>query len=503
MPEPIVKMRGITKSFLNTKVNDNVDFDLFQGEVHALLGENGAGKTTLMNILSGVYFQDEGDILFKGKNIRYSFPGEALAGGIGMVHQRFSLVNNLTVLENIILGLKTNNFFLNYKKIYKLVEAYSKEFQLEVDPHAFIYDLHVGDRQKVEILKMLVRNVDVLIMDEPTSVLTKQESDHLVTILKKIASTGKCVVFISHKMNEVREVADRITVLRKAQKITTLENKNISNTELARLMVGKDINFDFNREGQTSNIKKLEINNLCVKGNFQADSVHDLSFEVMAGEIFGIAGVSGNGQRELADAIAGLLKTSSGEIILNAQNLSRMSVSQRIEKGVSYIPENRTTVGTAGLSPIWENLIMKVFQKKEFLKTGIMNIKKLKEYALTILKKYDVSYPGLQYHAALLSGGNLQKIILGREIEADKEVYIFMYPSQGLDIGATNFVRTSIMGLRNKGKAVILVSGDLDELFELSDRIAVIYEGEFVKILPQDKFNVETIGLYMSGVCDV
>jgi len=496
---PLVKMEGVCKSFLNQRVNDRVDFELRRGEIHALLGENGAGKTTLMNILTGVYFPDSGRILYKGKEVRFKFPGEALEHGIGMVHQNFSLVGKLTVLENVILGLPSNRRWLNLDERRRLIQRYADQFHFQIDMDAVVDELPIGIRQRVEILKMLVREVDVLIVDEPTTVLTKQEADNLMEILRAIASEGKGVVFISHKMKEVLAIADRITVLRKAKQVGTVARQDVSAEQLARMMVGRDIEVQFERPPVEKREEILRVVDLTVNADNELPAVRNLTFSVMGGEILGIAGVSGNGQIELAEALAGMRPAVSGEVLLQGRQVERLSAEERIDRGVSYIPSDRVNVGVAGGLSIWENLTLKVFRHPRFRNGMFLDNRALRQYASDVIAKYSVMQPGLDFPALLLSGGNLQKLILGREIEQEGVLYICMYPTRGLDVGAMEFVRKAILDLRNDGKAILLISGDLDELFELSDRLAVMYEGEFTGILTPDMYDVERVGLMMSG----
>jgi general nucleoside transport system ATP-binding protein len=496
---PLVLMKNISKSFFGNKVNTNVDFTLEKGDIHALLGENGAGKTTLMNMLTGVYFPDEGDIYFKGKKITYNFPGEALQIGIGMVHQRFSLVGNLTVLENLILGHPENKFVLDLQKKRKLIQTYMDQFKFHVDLDAIVGDLPLGVRQKVEILKMLVRNVDVLIVDEPTTVLTKQEADNLMQILKDIASTGKGIIFITHKMAEVLEVADKITVLRKGILVSTVNKQGTNAGDLARMMVGKESELTFDRPEACLKENFLQVKDLFVNSDKGVLAVNNLSFNLACGEVLGIAGVTGNGQTELADSLTGNREVIRGKIIFKGKDVSHDSPVQRIDKGISYVPGDRINVGVAGGRSVWENIIMKIYRKPEFKKGLLLNNKKLREYADKIIEKYNIFLPGINLPALLLSGGNLQKLIIGREIERNCDLYIFVFPTRGLDVGATEFVRKSILNLRNEGKAVLLISGDFDELFALSDRISVMYEGRFTGVFKNGEHSLEEIGLMMSG----
>jgi len=492
-------MKNISKSFYGNKVNTDVEFKLEKGEIHALLGENGAGKTTLMNMLTGVYFPDEGEIYFKGKKLAFKFPGEALQIGIGMVHQRFSLVGNLTVLENLILGHPENKFIINIPEKKKLIKTYMDQFNFQIDLNAIVGELPIGLRQKVEILKMLVREVDVLIVDEPTTVLTKQEADNLMQILKNIAKTGKGIIFITHKMSEVFQIADKITVLRKGIKISTVNKNDTNPRELAKMMVGKESEITFDRPKVNTIPDVVKVQDLFVNSDKGVLAVNSLSFNVAGGEIIGIAGVSGNGQVELADALTGNRDIIRGKIFFKGKDISNDCPVDRIDKGVSYVPGDRINVGVAGSRSVWENIIMKVYRLPEFKKGLLLNNKKLREYADKIIEKYNISLPGINLPALLLSGGNLQKLIIGREMERDCDLYVFVYPTRGLDVGATDFVRNAILQLRNLGKAIILISGDFDEIFGLSDRIAVMYEGQFTGIFNNGDHSLEEIGLMMSG----
>ncbi len=495
----LVHMNGISKSFYGNKVNTDVEFKLQKGEIHALLGENGAGKTTLMNMLTGVYFPDEGDIYFKGEKITFDFPGKALQLGIGMVHQRFSLVGNLTVLENLILGHPDNKFVINIPEKKKLIKTYMDQFNFQLDLNAIVGDLPIGVRQKVEILKMLVREVDVLIVDEPTTVLTKQEADNLMQILKNIADTGKGIIFITHKMSEVFQIADKITVLRKGIKISTVNKKDTNPRELAKMMVGKENELTFEKPVVDLKPNIVRIQNLFVNSNKGVLAVNDLTFDVAGGEVIGIAGVSGNGQIELADALTGNRDVIRGKVLFKGTDISNDPPVKRIDEGISYVPGDRINVGVAGNRSVWENIIMKVYRLPKFRKGLLLNNVKLKEYAEKIIKQYNIFLPGINLPALLLSGGNLQKLIIGREIERDCDLYIYVYPTRGLDVGATEFVRKAILQLRNEGKAVILISGDFDEIFGLSDRIAVMYEGKFTGVFKNGEHSLEEIGLMMSG----
>lgn len=495
----LVRMEGISKSFYGTKVITNVEFTLQKGDIHALLGENGAGKTTLMNMLTGVYFPEEGDIYFKDDKISFDFPGKALRIGIGMVHQRFSLVGNLTVLENLILGHPENKFIVKVPEKKKLIQTYMDQYDFQIDLNAIVEELPIGVRQKVEILKMLVREVDVLIVDEPTTVLTKQEADNLMQILKNIADTGKGIIFITHKMSEVFQIADKITVLRKGLKISTVDKKNTNPSELAKMMVGKESEITFERPEVETKPDVIKVEQLFVNSDKGVLAVNNLSFDVAGGEIVGIAGVTGNGQVALADALTGNRDVIRGKILYHGKDISKAPPEKRIDMGISYVPGDRINVGVAGNQSVWENLIMKVYRIPKYKKGLLLDNNKLKQYAEKIIKKYNIFLPGINLPAQLLSGGNLQKLIIGREMERDCNLYICVYPTRGLDVGATEFVRNAILQMRNDGKAVILISGDFDEIFSLSDRIAVMYEGQFTGIFKNGEHSLEEIGLMMSG----
>lgn len=495
----LVKMQGITKSFFENVVNNNIDFELQKGEIHALLGENGAGKTTLMNMLTGVYAPDKGNIYFKSDKVNFDFPGKALRIGIGMVHQRFSLVGNLTVLENLILGHPDNKFILQIAEKKKLIKTYMDQYDFQLDLDAVVNELPIGVRQKVEILKMLVREVEVLIVDEPTTVLTKQEADNLMDILRNIANMGKGIIFITHKMSEVFRIADKITVLRKGEKISTVKRNETNARQLARMMVGKESEITFDRPNVQQKENVVVVKDLFVNSDKNVLAVNKLSFSVNGGEILGISGVTGNGQIELADALTGNREVIRGQIFYNNNEVTNDPPVKRIDKGISYIPGDRINVGVAGSRSVWENLIMKIYRLPEYSKRMLLDNKKLRKYAQKLIDKYDIALPGIDLPALLLSGGNLQKVIIGREMERDCGLYICVYPTRGLDVGATEFVRKALLELRNQGKAVILISGDFDEIFSLSDRIGVMYEGKFTGLFKNGDHTLEEIGLMMSG----
>lgn len=497
-----IRMQDINKSFLENPVLTNVSVEFRKGEIHALLGENGAGKTTLMNVLTGVYSHDKGAVFIDDKPVHFKSPGESLKAGIGMVHQRFSLVGRLNVLENLTLGDPQTTFFINYKKLEEKLREYATLFSFDVDPYKKVDEYPIGSQQKIEIIKMLMRNVSMLILDEPTSVLTAQESDKLIEVLRKIAQSGKSVIFISHKMNEVMQVADKITILRKGCKVATIDRQQATLKDLALMMVGRELNpikctpVCFLQKGF------LHLKNICLKDG-KRNILDQINLTIKEGEIIGIAGVDGNGQREMADIITGHVKPDSGTVIFNDKDITKTNILDRIHLGFGYIPENQAQVGTAGPCAIWENLSLKCFNSHDYSKFGFLKIKKLKEKAKTVIDKYAIANAGMTHPTVTLSGGNLQKVIVGREIEQNGSVYVFIHPARGLDISATNFVRHCILDLRNRGKIVILISGDLDELTELSDKMAVMYEGKIMGILNPEQYNPQTIGFLMSGITEI
>ncbi|AOT70967.1 ABC transporter ATP-binding protein [Geosporobacter ferrireducens] len=492
----LVSMRRITKSFGAETVNDRIDFDLQAGEIHALLGENGAGKSTLMNILSGVYRQDAGEINLHGRSVTIHSPKDAIACGVGMIHQHFKLVENLTAAENIILGYK-KGLLLNRKKISREIADFSKAYGLSIQPQDCIYQMSVGEKQRVEILKALYRGADILILDEPTAVLTPQEAKELFVILKKMAKEGCGVIIITHKMQEVMEIADRITVLRKGKKVGTQEISQVNEQILAEMMMGQMVVRERVKNVNLEGEAVLAVQNLTVKGDKGVDAVRNVSFSVKQGEILGIAGISGSGQKELAEAIAGLRKAESGSIQMHQEEIAGKTAKQLIDLGIGFVPEDRLGMGLIGSMDIADNLILKDYRKAPISKGIFINKQKAKERAKAVIKQFDVKIADSSGAIKSLSGGNLQKILLGREILEEPKVLIAAYPVRGLDIGTTEAVYNLLLEQRDRGCAVIFISEDLDEILELSDRIMVMEGGRTTGIVKPQDTSVEEIGRMM------
>lgn len=489
-----VQMRGITKQFGELVANNHVDFDLKQGEIHALLGENGAGKTTLMRILYGLYHADEGEIQIDGKDVHIVSPKDAIKQGIGMVTQHFTLVSTLTVAENLILG-EANSLNLVPAVIQKMIRDASQRFGIHVDPTALIRHLSVGERQRVEILKALYRNARVLILDEPTAVLVPQEVDMLFEALENLRKKGLSVIFISHKLNEVMHVSDRITVLRDGKVVGTVDKTSTTQSSLACMMVGRET-FGVTRQGERPQGKTyLHIENLCVLDKKGLPALKEVSLVVGAGEILGIAGVSGNGQRELSQILAGTLKPTSGKVNVCGKDLTGADPAQVSAASVGRIPEDRHAAVVGELT-VAENIAL--VQLDDFIKNGILERNKILQYAEKLISEYQIKASPTDC-IRTLSGGNMQKVILARTLSRKPDVIIASQPTRGLDVGATEYVRSKLLEQRDRGAAVLLISEDLDEIMALSDRIAVIYEGKIMGILTSKDATAEQLGLLMSG----
>lgn len=499
--EIVVDMRSITKKFGAFTANQSVDLDVRKGEVHALLGENGAGKTTLMNQLYGLYQPTSGEIWIKGKKVHMQDPNAAIACGIGMVHQHFMLVQPFTVTQNIILGKETTVLggFLDMIKAERDVRELSKKYGLIVDPKAKIQDITVGMQQRVEILKALYRGAEILILDEPTAVLTPQEIEDLIGILHKLTDEGKTIIIITHKLKEIKAVADRCTIIRRGNKIQTVDVKDVTEHDLASMMVGREVNFHVDKKKQECGEPTLIIKDLIVKDNRETEKVRNLSLSVCKGEILGIAGIDGNGQSELIQALTGLRNAESGSITISGKQVMNKVPRKVFEAGIASIPEDRQRRGLVLDYSVSENLILENYHKQPFSKYGILNQKAIKDHAKDLIEKFDVRPPVETYPAGSLSGGNQQKVIIAREVTNDPELLIAAQPTRGLDVGAIEFVHKSLVEQRDKGKAVLLVSFELDEIMDLSDRIAVIYDGEIVGILDAKDADEKKIGLMMAG----
>lgn len=499
--EYIIEMINIRKEFPGIVANDNITLQVKPGEIHALLGENGAGKSTLMSVLFGLYQPEAGKIKVRGKEVKITNPNIANDLGIGMVHQHFKLVHNFTVTENIILGMeRVKNGKLDIDSAAKRIEELSKRYKLTVNPHAKIEDISVGMQQRVEILKMLYRNAEILIFDEPTAVLTPQEIEELMNIMKNMAAEGKTIIIITHKLKEIKAVADRCTVIRKGKSIATVDVKETSEEKMAELMVGRHVSFKVDKKPANPGKEVLRIENLNVKDNRGIKAVKDVNLTVRAGEILGVAGVDGNGQTELIEAITGLRNIESGRIFINDTEISNLPVRKRNEAGLGHIPEDRHKHGLVLEFSLEDNMILETYYKEPFSNKGILNREKIRSYAEDLIKQFDVrSGQGATTVTRSMSGGNQQKAIIAREVDRSPEVLVVAQPTRGLDVGAIEYIHKRIVQERDKGKTILLFSLELDEILNLSDRIAVMYEGEIVGIVNASETNENELGLMMAG----
>ena len=500
-----VEMRGIVKYFPGVLANDHVDFELRHGEIHALLGENGAGKSTLMNVLAGLYRPESGVILVKGNEVNFSSPRDAIKAGIGMIHQFFMLVPSQTVTENILLGLDTPRFRLQLHEYDRVVVDLGERFGLKVEPRAKIWQLSVGEQQRVEILKMLYRGTDILIMDEPTAVLAPQEIEDLFKTLRTMVAEGKSVIFISHKLHEAMDIADRVTVLRKGRVTAAgLDVRKTTLPELARQMVGREVIFHLDKKPGGPGEIVLEVKEVCAENDKGLHALNGLSLNVRAGEIVGLAGVAGNGQRELAQVITGLRRCTDGCVKLNGEVICNRSALIGIQRGVAHIPEDRTGVGTAPNLSVTDNVIMKQYRRPPIARHGLLNMQVATKFANELKESYDIIVPNVETPVRLLSGGNLQRVILAREISGQPSLMVAVQPTRGLDVGAIEGVHRLLLAQRESGAAILLISEELEELLSLSDRLYVIYEG---RIMGEMKIGaegstpemVDTVGLMMTG----
>ena len=497
-----IEMLNITKRFPGIIANDNITLQLRKGEIHALLGENGAGKSTLMSVLFGLYQPEEGTIKKDGEVVSIKNPNDATDLGIGMVHQHFKLVECFTVLDNIILGVEpTKGGFLQKEEARKKVLALSERYGLHVDPDAKIEDITVGMQQRTEILKMLYRDNEILIFDEPTAVLTPQEIDELMQIMKNLAAEGKSILFISHKLAEIMAVADRCSVLRKGKYIGTVDTKDTTVEALSAMMVGRDVKFHVDKEDKTPGDVILKIEGMTVASKMHKNNaVKNVSFEVRAGEIVCIAGIDGNGQSEFVYGLTGLEPLVSGKITLNGEDITKASIRDRSVKGISHIPEDRHKHGLVLDYSLEDNIVLQRYFEPEFTKTGFLRRKNIRKYAEKLIEQYDVrSGQGPVTIARSMSGGNQQKAIVAREIDRDPKLLIAVQPTRGLDVGAIEYIHKQIVAERDAGKAVLLVSLEMDEVMDVSDRILVMYEGEIVGELDPKTTTAEEMGLYMAG----
>jgi ABC-type uncharacterized transport system ATPase subunit len=501
----IVEMRGIVKRFPGVLANDHVDFELKRGEIHGLLGENGAGKSTLMNVLAGLYKQEAGTIFVNGEAKVFSSPRDAIRAGIGMVHQHFMLVPSQTVTENILLGLDEPRFFLKLPEYDARIAELGERFGLKVDPRAKIWQLSVGEQQRVEILKMLYRGVNVLIMDEPTAVLAPQEIEGLFETLRAMVAQGKSVIFISHKLQEVSEIADRVSVLRRGVATASgVPSKGISRQELARLMVGRDVIFSIDKKPAQPGEVVLDVRDIYAENDKGLPALRGVSLNVRAGEIVGVAGVAGNGQSELSEVISGMRECKQGEVKLAGSTVSNRSTLYGIQRGMAYVPEDRTHVGSAPNLSMTDNVIMKKYRTSPILKRGLLDMQAATDLATELKEAYDIIVPDVSTPVRLLSGGNLQRVILAREISGLPAFMVAVQPTRGLDVGAIEGVHRLLLAQREVGAAVLLVSEELEELLSLSDRVYVIYEGRIMGEVAvgtgrPDESLIDKIGQMMTG----
>ena len=494
-----LEMHKISKSFHGIFASNEIDLKVESGEIVGILGENGAGKTTLMNILYGLYQPDSGQIRINNKNIQINNPVESIKHGIGMVHQHFMLVQNHSVLENIALGYKETPFFFPKIKIREKVEQFSKEFNFNIDPDKKVWQLSAGEQQRVEIIKALLNGADLLIFDEPTSVLTPKEIKELIAILRQMKANGHIIFFISHKLDEIMDICDRVVVLQKGKIVGGADTKDTDKKSLARMMVGRDILFNIDREKMVPGEKILSVANLEVKGDKGENAVKNISFDICESEIFGVAGVSGNGQKELAEAITGIRAVTAGKITVNKSDITNKSPRDIYDTGVSHVPEERIRFGIAPGLFLYDNAILKQHHLKKFSNRWFLKYSNVKHHTNNIVKEFNVSAHSINSQIRNLSGGNIQKLILGREISEQPKLLVASHPTYGLDVGATQFLRKHLLRLRKQGSAVLLFSEDLEEIFELCDKIAVIFDGEFMGILDSGDRQLSDIGLMMAG----
>ncbi|HQB90820.1 MAG TPA: ABC transporter ATP-binding protein [Sphaerochaeta sp.] len=496
----VIEMLNIRKEFPGIVANDDITLQVREGEIHAILGENGAGKSTLMSILFGLYHADKGTIKVRGHEVHIHNPNDANDLGIGMVHQHFQLVQNFTVTENIILG-KEGSFFLDRKSASKRIAALSEQYGLNIDPDMVIEDISVGMQQRVEILKMLYRDANILIFDEPTAVLTPQEIEDLIQIMRNLVNEGKSIILITHKLAEIKEVADRCTVIRRGKLIGVVDVADTSVATMASMMVGRPVSFKVDKKPAQPGRVILEVHDLNVLNNKRLLGVKNFSLTVRAGEIVGIAGVDGNGQSELIEAITGLRNIESGTVIMEGNDITHADVRRRNEMGIGHIPEDRQKRGLVMPARVFENVAIKEYYHPPFSKRGILDADYLAEYAQTVVERFDVrSGEGIYSLAGKLSGGNQQKLIVAREITGTSELLIAVQPTRGLDVGAIEYIHSQLVAHRDKGYAVLLVSFELDEIFNLSDRIAVMFSGELVNVVKTGETNEDEVGLMMAGI---
>ena len=496
----VVDMKGITQKFGTLVANDNIDLTVHKGEVHALLGENGAGKTTLVNSLYGLYHPTSGEIFINGEKVIMDNPNVAIQHGIGMVHQHFMLVQPFTVVENIVLGMETHKYgILDMKTATEKVVALSEQYGLSIDPHTCIQDITVGMQQRVEILKTLYRGADILILDEPTAVLTPQEILDLIQIINNLTEQGKTIIIITHKLKEIKDVSDYCTIIRRGKRIDTVKVSDVTESDLASMMVGREVNFKVDKEERTPGDVVLEVKDLHVKDNRDIPALRGLNLTVRKGEIVGIAGVDGNGQNELEEALMGIRKSESGSIKVDGTEMIGRKPREILDSKVGTIPSDRQRRGLVLDYTIAENMIIENYKKEPFSKRGWLQFDAIKSFAKKLVEEFDVRPADEDYRSGSLSGGNQQKVIIAREISNNPDLLIAVQPTRGLDVGAIEYVHKSLVAQRDKGKAVLLISLELDEVINVSDRIAVIYEGEIVGEVKADGADENELGLMMAG----
>ncbi len=496
----MLKMRGITKVYPAVVANKNINLDLAPGEVHSLLGENGAGKSTLMNILAGVIKPTEGEIELEGKPVQFSSAKDAILQGIGMVYQHFMLIPKLSVAENIVLGMKREKEpFLQIHKVAKEIEKFARQYNMNLDPFARVDSLSVGEQQRVEIVKALYRGAKILVLDEPTAVLTPQEIDELFNMIRLFISEGRSVIFISHKMDEVLEISDRISILRKGEMIETLVNEDISKEKLAGLMVGRDVSFSIEKTGCKPGKEMLKLENVSVSKSKGVDALAELSFSVSQGEILGVAGVDGNGQSELLEVITGLKRVRNGKVMLAGKEIHHRSPRDILEMGLAHIPEDRHVRGLVLDLDIKENFMVNDYHKSPHTKGSLIDWAFIAEHAREYAEHFDVRTPSLEVPVSSLSGGNQQKLVLARELHGEPKVIAAMHATRGLDVGAIEYVHTRILEQRERGAAILYISTELEELMNLSDRLMVMCRGRIIGIVDPREVTVEQVGLMMAG----
>ncbi|HSM70879.1 MAG TPA: ABC transporter ATP-binding protein [Anaerolineales bacterium] len=499
-PPPLLQMRGITKRYPGVIANDQIDFDLRAGEIHALLGENGAGKSTLMNILYGLARPDEGEILLDGQPVQIADPADAISRGIGMVHQHFMLIPVLTVADNILLGAETmsNVIFLDRQEARRRIIELGERFGFEIDPDARVENLSVGWQQRVEILKALYRQARILVLDEPTAVLTPQETVEIFAVLRRLAAEGHSIIFISHKLYEVLEIADRITVIRNGQVVGSRKPSETNEDDLAELMVGREVSLVVNRGTSNPAGPVLTVENLTVQSDRGQEVVQDISFTLLAGEILGIAGVAGNGQDELVEAITGLRPAAEGTVHLLGEDIIHWTVRERREHGMGFVPGDRQKYGLILGFPVSDNMVLTQYFNRPFSRGIQRDDAAIEKWARERIEEFDVRTPSSEVTAGTLSGGNQQKVIVAREFTRDVQAMVLEQPTRGIDVGSIEFIHKQIVSKRDAGTGILLVSAELDEILELSDRIAVMYRGRIVALVDGPSANKEEIGLLMA-----